>query len=150
MLAYVGLHENLKDLQLNETGGRMVVQRERWMHDGIMVLLCLWTILLRLPTARNGPALLDGVSYLNVHYSEKIRDEGLMSWDRDTLSWHASGRNITMDVHPALHLLAVVCWHVLLAPLGNLSLEQVCVWFPLTVGVAGLFVVKMLAEDVTG
>jgi len=133
-------------------GGEMAVQRERWMHDGIMVLLCLWTILLRLPTARNGLALLDGVSYLNVHYSEKIRDDGLqglISWERDTLSWHPSGRNITMDVHPALHLLAVVV-HVVLAPLGNLSLEQVCVWFPLAVGVAGLFIVKMLAEEVTG
>ncbi|KAJ1489651.1 hypothetical protein T484DRAFT_1743899 [Baffinella frigidus] len=117
-----------------------------------MVLLCLWTVLLRLPTARNGPALFDGISHFNVHYSEKIKGDGiqgLMSWERDQLSWHPSGSNIGADVHPALGLLAVIV-HVVLAPLGNFSLEEVCIWLPLAVAVAGVFVTKLVAEEVTG
>ena len=131
---------------------RFRVSHEAILHGSILVLTLAIAAALRLMPLRWGAYLSEFDPYWHYHVARYIVENGFpafFTW-HDPMVWYPWGRNVARNTFPGVSFTTASLYLVLRAIGAPVSLEDVCIFFPVFMGTLSVLAIYFLGREIGG
>jgi dolichyl-diphosphooligosaccharide--protein glycosyltransferase len=134
------------------TSFRPRLSRRTALEASILGMVLVLAILFRIMKVRWGPYMDAFDPLFQLRVTEYVVENGYSAWFNwhDTLSWWPWGRNIPLTSFPGVPFSGAFVYQVVRALGFNLSVHDVCLYFPVLMAVITCIVIYFLGKDLGG
>ncbi|KON28068.1 hypothetical protein AC481_02795 [miscellaneous Crenarchaeota group archaeon SMTZ-80] len=123
-----------------------------FLHYGCLCLILLLAIIIRILPMRYGFYLSEFDPYFQYRITNHLVENGFSSYFNwhDDISWYPWGRTVYLTSYPGVAFTTALLYTFLELIGMELTVYQLCIIFPVMMGVATCFVIYLLGKDIGG